>query len=221
MIPPIQIRIDKCSNPGSWYANRVGQILPVERFEINKDSSQGLDGDVYWCREGGEFNCLNIIRKEDATLIVESLPTPAPVIPAKSSESSLPILDRSEAYWDGPARKAARAKNPKAWRMDSIDTLIKEAYAQIDSLHDDIHDLMKERARFLNDDERACNLFAAMASFTEAEEATKGLDIQELAEKAYNGFGGGLNDAEAAVLGHILELAGYVYQEEDEGSDAK
>lgn len=61
------IRIDKCTSPSAWYATRVGQILKVERLEINRTPSQGIPEDVYWCREGGVYNCINYVRRSDAT----------------------------------------------------------------------------------------------------------------------------------------------------------
>lgn len=64
----MNIRIDKCTDPRAWYANRVGQILPVERFEKNRHPSQGqgIPEDVYWCREGGTYNAINYVRASDA-----------------------------------------------------------------------------------------------------------------------------------------------------------
>lgn len=63
----MKIRINKCTDARAWYANRVGQTLAVERVEINRDPSQGIPEDVYWCREGGTYNCLNYVRASDAT----------------------------------------------------------------------------------------------------------------------------------------------------------
>lgn len=63
----MNIRIDKCTSPGAWYADRVGQTLPVEGVEINRHPSQGIPEDVYWCREGGVYNCINYVRRSDAT----------------------------------------------------------------------------------------------------------------------------------------------------------
>ena len=63
----MQIRINKASDPGAWYAQHVGKILPVERVEINRHPSQGIPEDVYWCREGGTYNPINYVRKSDAT----------------------------------------------------------------------------------------------------------------------------------------------------------
>ena len=62
----MQIRIDKCTSPSAWYRDRIGQILPVSRFEKNRHPSQGIPEDVYWCREGGIYNCLNYVRASDA-----------------------------------------------------------------------------------------------------------------------------------------------------------
>ncbi len=62
------IRIDKCTDPLAWYANRIGHTMAVERVEINRSPSQGIPEDVYWCREGGTYNPINYVRKSDATL---------------------------------------------------------------------------------------------------------------------------------------------------------
>jgi len=63
----MKIRIDKCTSPSAWYANRVGEVLPVVRFEANRHPAQGIPEDVYWCREGGTYNALNYVRRSDAT----------------------------------------------------------------------------------------------------------------------------------------------------------
>lgn len=65
----MQILILKSTSPSSWYANRIGEVLPVVRFEKNNHPAQGIPEDVFWCREGGEYNALNYVRKSDATLI--------------------------------------------------------------------------------------------------------------------------------------------------------
>lgn len=38
-----------------WYKNLVGQSIQIEAMD--------LDG--MWAREGGAYNCLNVIRPED------------------------------------------------------------------------------------------------------------------------------------------------------------
>lgn len=63
----MNIRINKATRPGAWYAKHVGEVLPVERVEANRDPSQGIPEDVYWCREGGTYNPINYVRKSDAT----------------------------------------------------------------------------------------------------------------------------------------------------------
>ena len=73
------IRIDKCSTRTAWYRDRVGQTLPVERFERNLRPDQGIPEDVYWCREGGIYNCINYVRASDATVLANNaLTQPAP-----------------------------------------------------------------------------------------------------------------------------------------------
>ncbi len=56
---PRRVRIDRCSRNGSWYADRIGQTVLCEF----------IDNDGYWAREGGVYNCINVIRKEDAELL--------------------------------------------------------------------------------------------------------------------------------------------------------
>lgn len=62
----MKIRINKCTDPRAWYADRVGQTLDVEWAEINRRPDQGIPEDVYWCREGGDYNPINYVRKSDA-----------------------------------------------------------------------------------------------------------------------------------------------------------
>lgn len=63
----MRIRITKVTDSTAWYAPHVGKVLDVERFELNRHSSQGIPEDVYWCREGGTFNAINYVRASDAT----------------------------------------------------------------------------------------------------------------------------------------------------------
>lgn len=68
----MKIRINKCPN-GGWYAKRIGEVLDVERVEVLRHPSQGIPEDVYWCREGGIYNCINYVRASDATIVAESV----------------------------------------------------------------------------------------------------------------------------------------------------
>lgn len=56
---PRNVRLNCCSISGGWYARLVGQVIAIE-FE---------DSEGYWAREGGQYNCINIIRKADTTLL--------------------------------------------------------------------------------------------------------------------------------------------------------
>lgn len=56
---PRKARILRCSDRGYWYRDLVGHIVPIE-FQ---------DSEGYWAREGGEYNCINVIRKQDADLL--------------------------------------------------------------------------------------------------------------------------------------------------------
>lgn len=57
--PQGRIRIKSCQSSSYWYAGLVGQVVPFER----------VDGYGYWAREGGIYNCINVIKHEDATLL--------------------------------------------------------------------------------------------------------------------------------------------------------
>lgn len=52
-------KIIKCSDPLYWYNSLIGQIVHIERETV----------DHYWAREGGNWNCLNILYKEDVEII--------------------------------------------------------------------------------------------------------------------------------------------------------
>jgi hypothetical protein len=56
--PIRKAKIERCSNNG-WYRDKIGEVVIIEF----------IDSDGYWSREGGQFNCINVIRKEDATLL--------------------------------------------------------------------------------------------------------------------------------------------------------
>lgn len=210
MSGPLYVRIDKCSRGGSWYEKRVGQVLPVERVEINRHPDQGLPGDVYWCREGGTYNAINYVLQSDATVVDKSN-----IVTIKCDDSTPKphILDLPASHWDGVERRAARAKNPNGWRLDSLDKLIAEERSNIASHKERIGRLMSERATMLNEEERCCNLFAAMKTYSDATEAAQAMTIQELAEVA---FGIDVNATQEAVISEVLRRAGYVYEEEDE-----
>lgn len=57
----MQVRIIKCSDSMMWYRDMIGKIVLIERETP----------DWYWAREGGSFNCLNIIQKSDVEIIKE------------------------------------------------------------------------------------------------------------------------------------------------------
>lgn len=69
----MKIKINKCFSSSAWYSRLIGQTINVERFEKYKDVSQGIPEDVYWCREGGVFNCLNYVLSSDAELISDDI----------------------------------------------------------------------------------------------------------------------------------------------------
>lgn len=123
------------------------------------------------------------------------------------------LLDYPASYWDGPARKAARAKNPHGQELDNIDSEIDLEYDFIKETEAFIRILRQERIALLNDDEKACNLLSAIASFSENEKIVKAMTIEQLAENAFSAKGDALNEA---VISEILERAGYVYKEEEE-----
>ena len=55
------IKITKSKNWLMWYNLRVG-----EEFTVVSE-----DPDCYWCREGGEWNALNMVYKEDCEIVEE------------------------------------------------------------------------------------------------------------------------------------------------------
>lgn len=56
---PRKVYIARCSSPSYWYKNLVGQTILCEF----------IDREGYWAREGGIFNCINVIKREDAKLL--------------------------------------------------------------------------------------------------------------------------------------------------------
>jgi hypothetical protein len=55
---PRKAVIERCSGT-YWYRDMVGQTITVEF----------IDSDGLWAREGGTYNCINVIRREDASLL--------------------------------------------------------------------------------------------------------------------------------------------------------
>jgi len=56
---PRRVQIERCSDASFWYRDLVGKVVMIE----------AADSCGYWAREGGEFNCINVIKHEDATLL--------------------------------------------------------------------------------------------------------------------------------------------------------
>lgn len=54
----MKIRVIDCKDALLWYAKRIGEEFNVEF----------IDDKAYWSREGGTYNALNWIKKEDATV---------------------------------------------------------------------------------------------------------------------------------------------------------
>lgn len=52
----MQIKIVRKPILRMWYSDRQGEVFNVEYV-----TEQG-----YWCREGGTWNCLNVVNKDDA-----------------------------------------------------------------------------------------------------------------------------------------------------------
>lgn len=55
----MKVRIVSCKDSLFWYSKKIGEIIEIERETI----------DWYWAREGGSFNCLNIVDKNDVKLL--------------------------------------------------------------------------------------------------------------------------------------------------------
>jgi hypothetical protein len=56
---PRKAVIERCSNGGYWYRDRIGQTVEIEF----------IDRDGLWAREGGVYNCINVIQPGDARLL--------------------------------------------------------------------------------------------------------------------------------------------------------
>ena len=54
-----KIKIERCTDFGMWYRDKIGQTILCEF----------VDREGYWAREGGEYNCINVIRRSDAVLL--------------------------------------------------------------------------------------------------------------------------------------------------------
>jgi hypothetical protein len=51
--------------------------MNVERHEVNRRPDQGLPEDVFWCREGGTYNCINYVRVSDAEVLSNQADMPS------------------------------------------------------------------------------------------------------------------------------------------------
>lgn len=98
----MKIRINQCPN-GEWYRDRIGQILSVYRWELCRHPGQGIPENVYWCREGGAYNCMNYVRVSDATVVTETSDTPR-------TDAHLKALHDEGAYTDPTAVSAEFAR---------------------------------------------------------------------------------------------------------------
>ena len=54
----MKIKIIKCNDALLWYNKRIGEEFVVQYIEDK----------AYWTREGGTYNALNWVYKEDATI---------------------------------------------------------------------------------------------------------------------------------------------------------
>lgn len=52
-------KIISCKDKMLWYAPLVNSVIEIERETTSN----------YWAREGGNWNCLNILYKEDVEII--------------------------------------------------------------------------------------------------------------------------------------------------------
>lgn len=224
MSDPLYIRIEKCLTD-AWYASRIGETLPVEWSEINRRADQGLPGDVYWVRTGDLYNTLHWVLQSDATIVDVIVAIDDSDLKGAPGDTGLPapckssILDRTADEWDTIHRARARTVNPHGDRLDEIDRLIaEEQEIQETGLllsRDAIWKLRKERATLLNDEEKACNLFAMMADHETHEKEAKSMTIQQLGDRAYEVLHAETAEAEA-IFSEMLERMGWRYVEEDE-----
>lgn len=56
----MKIKINSAKDHLMWYANKIGEIIPVER----------VDDKYYWCREDAGF--INIVHRVDASVVDKS-----------------------------------------------------------------------------------------------------------------------------------------------------
>lgn len=56
---PRKAVIERCSRSGVWYQDKVGETVTVEM----------IDDEGFWVREGGTYNAINVIYKQDARLL--------------------------------------------------------------------------------------------------------------------------------------------------------
>lgn len=61
----MQIKILKSSSSFYWYSKHIGEVFTVVKEEHNNRE----DSITYWVREGGEYNCLNIVLDQDCEVV--------------------------------------------------------------------------------------------------------------------------------------------------------
>lgn len=213
MTPAFYIRIDKCSNDG-WYRDRIGQVMHVEWSEVNRSPDQGLPGDVYWCREGGDFNPINYVLQSDATVVLPPRAM-APVTPSPSPRKS---ISWDPHYWERQAA-LARAANPHRDTLIALDADIAMERMVLDegieSSEETIGGLRQRRAALLSEDEKMANLMGHMSWSDLYERQVRALDAQALGDKAWEVLDAKGAEGEA-VLAELLRRAGWTFKDDDE-----
>ena len=58
-------KIISCSDPMMWYRDLVNELIYIERETV----------DYYWSREQNIYNCLNILHKQDVTMLPQETTT--------------------------------------------------------------------------------------------------------------------------------------------------
>ena len=64
----LQIKIVKASSNFFWYNKHIGEVFSVVKIETDIPSI-GNEFTTYWVREGGDFNCLNIVLEQDCEVV--------------------------------------------------------------------------------------------------------------------------------------------------------
>jgi len=177
LTPGATIRIEKCTSPSAWYAERIGQTLKIERHEINRSPSQGIPEDVYWCRTGDRCNTLNYVRASDATALSDThARRPRLSTPMKSTTTPDRDVGSSDSSaCDTPSSNAACA----AWESgegDGPSVSLEHAQKLERELTALRSEIREARRSWLGGDYDHLSLFDALEKFRADQDALRSAD---------------------------------------------